>query len=381
MTPLALTSWFRRRMLPLVIGTSLVGTCASPAVYYVRKRHELVTSARAESERVAGILSEVVLQRPKLWRYDTSKIAERLSSDGIGQQGALVVYDAQGARVPLREEPSSSGWLWGQARVMVGGRHEATVWIGAPTHPLLLGTATLGGASALVSLLLGFLLYLVPMRAIAAAERRISALVGQLSLTLREEERGRIARDLHDGAGQALTAARLHLVALRKAAGSEAMAGRVASVAHHIDDAMEEIRRSTAALQPPALAELGLRGALERHAETVAAAAGIPVSLDLDLPPMLEAHVETALYRIIQESLTNTARHARASRVDVRLQVADGRLRLTVEDDGRGLDPQRPRGTGLSSITERARLLGGEASFTDGSPGLRVEVVLPLEKS
>lgn len=381
MTPLALTSWFRRRMMPLVVGASLVGGCASPAVYYVRKRHELVSSARAEAERVAAVLGEVVPQRPALWRYDTSKIAERLSSEGIGQEGALVVHDAHEVRVPIREVPAAEGWLWGQAPVMVAGRREATVWIGSSPRPLHLGTATLGGVSALLSLLLGALLYLIPMRAIAAAERRISALVAQLSMTLREEERGRIARDLHDGAGQALTAARLHLVALRKSATSEAASQRVASVAHHIDDALEEIRRSTAALRPPALAELGLRGALERHGEAVAAAAGIAVTWEIDLPHQLSAHVETALYRIIQESLTNAARHADATRVAIRINVEGGRLALSVEDDGRGLARDRPRGGGLASIAERARLLGGEARFVDGSPGLRVEVVLPLDAS
>ena len=379
MTPLSLASWFRRRMIPLVVGASAVGALGSPAVYYLQKRHELVSAARSEATRVAVILQDVVLQRPLFWRYDTSKIAERLASEGVGQKRPMVVLDTRGEQLPLGGEAPPDGILWGRAEVHVAGQHQATVWIGVSTRPLLLGTATLGGASALLSVLLGALLYLIPTRAIAAAERRIAALMTQLSLTLQEEERGRIARDLHDGAGQALTAARLHLASLRKGAGQGPSAERLSAVAGHIDEAMEEIRRSTAALRPPALAELGLRGALERHGEAVAAAAGIEVAWSLGLPSRLEAHLETALYRIIQEALTNVARHAEASRVSVTIREEGLGLRLIVEDDGRGAAPGRGRGGGLASIEERARLLGGEASFADRAPGFRVEVTLPLE--
>ncbi|MDW8249154.1 MAG: sensor histidine kinase [Myxococcales bacterium] len=366
-------------MIPLVVGASAVGSLGSPAVYYLQKRHEMVSTARGEAARVAVILQDVVLQRPLFWRYDTSKIAERLTSEGVGQHRPLIVLDARGVRIPLGSDAPPEGVLWGKSEVYVAGKHQATVWIGVSTQPLLLGTLTLGAVSALLSTLLGGLLYLIPTRAIAAAERRISALVAQLSLTLQEEERGRIARDLHDGAGQALTAARLHLASLRKGASAGLSVERLAAVAGHIDEAMEEIRRSTAALRPPALAELGLRGALERHGEAVAAAAGIEVCWSLELPTSLEAHLETALYRIIQEALTNVARHARASRVSVVIRREGRGLQLIVEDDGRGVNPGQARGGGLASIEERARLLGGKASFLVGSPGFRVEVELPME--
>lgn len=380
MTTFALSAWFRRRMVPLVLGTSLAGALGPPAVYYLQKRHELVSSARSEAQRVSVVLHDVMLQRPMLWRYDTSKIAERLASEGLGVSRALVVHDARGERLPLGD-PISGRLLWGMAEVRIAERPQARVWIGVPERPLLLGTGTLAAASALLSALLGVLLYLVPTRAIAAAERRIAALVAQLSLTLREEERGRIARDLHDGAGQALTAARLHLSSIRKSNLQGPAADRLRAAADHIDEAMEEIRRSTAALRPPALAELGLRGALVRHGDAVAAAAGIEVAWSMEIPDALEAHMETALYRIVQEALTNVARHARASRVRIEMGVEGATLRVLVEDDGRGLAPGHERGGGLSSIEERARLLGGEARFIEGTPGFRVEVTLPLEVS
>jgi signal transduction histidine kinase len=149
------------------------------------------------------------------------------------------------------------------------------------------------------------------------------------------------------------------------------------------------VRRSTAVLMPPALVELGLRGALVRHCEAVAQATGLEVSFEAPDPmPAVAAHVETACYRVVQEALTNVARHAGAKRAWVsvsldRLPPRDGlegepALRFEVRDDGRGLASGAPRGSGLESIAERARLLGGEASFADAGPGLRVRVTVPL---
>lgn len=381
MIPLELTHWFRRRMIPLVIGAFLTGSLASPAVYYLQKRHEVVVSARVEASRVGAILQDVILQSPVLWRYDTSKIAERLLSEGLGQRGALVVHDARGECIPLRINPSTIQVLWGRSDVFIADKLHAQVWIGFPTDPIWVGTATVGIASSLVSAMLGLLLYLIPTRAIAAAEQRITTLVARLSLTLREEERGRIARDLHDGAGQALTAARLQLTSLRKAIPQGSSSERLSAAVHHIDEAMEEIRRSTAALRPPALAELGLQGALERHAEAIASASGIDVSLSMELPDNLQSHVETSLYRIIQEALTNVVRHSGATRVQVTSRMDSKKLQLSIQDNGQGLAADLERGGGLRSIEERARSLGGDAYFVEANPGLRVEVVLPMEDS
>lgn len=381
MTPLALSSWFRARMLPLVVGAALAGALAPPLVYHVQKRHELVASARADAQRVAVALGDLAQQQPRLWRYDTAKLAERLASEGLGRDGRIVVRDAHGVDLPIGAGPPVPVGLWGQAEVVVAGRTEARVWVGVPSRALASGTLALGLLSSVGAVLLGALLYLLPARVLAAAERRIEALMGQLTLSLREEERGRIARDLHDGAGQALTAARLHLVALRKVTAGGPLAPRVEATAQHIDEALDEIRRSTAALRPPALAELGLQGALERHTQAFAEASGLAVSCSIVAPlPPLEAHVETTLYRIAQEALTNAARHANATRVRVRLARERAALVLTIEDDGQGLENDRPGGVGLASITERARLLGGEARLEPCSPGLRIRVTLPVEE-
>jgi signal transduction histidine kinase len=233
-------------------------------------------------------------------------------------------------------------------------------------------------ALAVLGLALGAVLYAVPAR--AAAKRKVEAEVTERVLTLQEEDRRRIARELHDGAGQALTAARLHLVALKEGGGDVAA---LETVLRHVDEAISEVRRSTSALAPPALAELGLKGALAQHCESFAAASGLVVDCALpDELPSLDAYLETTCYRILQETLHNVARHAGARRARVRLEIAAAELRLEVEDDGAGIPEAAAEGFGLQSIRGRARALGGTVvvAHTVGG-GTRVSVALPLPGS
>lgn len=406
MTPLKLTSWFRRRMLPLVATSSLVVMAAAPIAYYVQARRELVESARAHSRRVAAVLQAEIAERPLLWRYDAPKLAARLGAEGLDRVPELVVRDAAGVAVPVkaRGEAMVASWsppwlaprLWGRAEVVLGGETVARVWTAVGTAPLARDTAWLALGFALLGGLLGVVLYHLPTRAIARAERRIHVLMAQLTLTLQEAERRRIARDLHDGAGQAITAARLGLLALKRQLEPEALA----LITRHLDEALEEVRRSTAALAPPALAELGLRGALERHCETFADTTGIAVECRVaESLPALPAHVETACFRMVQEGLTNTGRHAGARRAWVRLEAqAEGaRLHLEIGDDGRGLGAEadrrgdgsgggsegvrgRSQGRGLAGIRERVELLGGTLAIEgQAGTGVRIDIVLPLD--
>lgn len=381
MTPLHLTTWFRARMLPLVAATGLVVATAAPGAFYLRERWDLVVGARLSAARVADVLRGEIEQRPQLWCYGAVKLGERLSAAGLGQ-APLRVVDGDGAVVPIDLDVSAAPrWpLWGKVEVAVDGRRAATVWIAADQRPLVASTAELAFAFALLALGLGVVLYQLPVRAIARAERRIANLLGRLALTLQEEDRRRIARDLHDGAGQAITAARLELSALKSQGFPQPLLDKIA---HQLDEALDEVRRSTQALAPPALAELGLGRALERHCEAFSDAAGLAVSCDVgaDLPP-LGADVETACYRIVQEALTNTARHAGATRAWVRLGSRDGRsLTLEVGDDGAGisLGDAPSDGHGIEGIRERARLLGGEVALASAAGrGVQIEVTIPL---
>jgi signal transduction histidine kinase len=375
---LELVPALRRRMLPLVAAAGLVVAGSAPVAFYAQKRGELVSGARTDAHEIGRLIVDVAHERPRLWRYDSAKLSERIAAGGLGPLAGLVIRDARGADVPIeyrRERRSPERrLLWGHAPVVLDGATIADVWVAIDPARLDAATAQLALGFAALAILLAAILYLLPMRAIASAQRRIATLLGQLAITFQEDDRRRIARDLHDGAGQALTAARLRLLALRR--GGDAAA--VEAIAAHLDEALDEIRRSTSALLPPALVELGLAGAVERHCRSFGEAAGLTVECELSSVPELPAPIEVACYRIIQEALSNTARHAGATHAWVKLGASGGQLRLEIRDDGVGLDDARS-GAGLDSIRERARLIGGRIEWAGpGAPGARLEVRVPL---
>lgn len=250
----------------------------------------------------------------------------------------------------------------------------------ADTGPLLDGTKVVALGLGAIAILLGVLLYVGPVRDVAATKRAETAMSERV-LTLQEEDRRRIARELHDGAGQALTAARLQLIALRNARLSNAEARAIVErIVQNVDEAIEEVRRSTSALAPPALAELGLVGALVRHCEQFASASDLDVRLDVaPTLPQMPAYLETTVYRIAQEALNNVARHADAHRAWIRLSADGGNVRLEIGDDGAGLGESAQPGFGLDSIRDRARLAGGTLEVVDArGPGARIRVAVPV---
>jgi len=377
MIPFDLTGWFRRRMLPLVVLVALVVQISAPTAFYLTKRHELWQQAHAEATRTAMLLHGEIEQRPILWRYNVPKLLERLAAEGMLHGRFLDIRTSTGQAVPLDTASPPPRPLWGRADVNIGGEPAAVVWIALDMAPLLRATMQLVIGFAGLGLVLAAVLYLVPVHTVAAAQRRIRTLLGELALAIQEEDRRRIARDLHDGAGQALTAARLRLQALSSSVSDPAAISEIATL---LDNALGEVRRSVYTLSPPALTELGLRGALQRHCETFAAATGLKVFCELCELPSLPAKIETACYRIVQEALANSARHANARRAWVQLSHDQSELRLSIYDDGQAATQPLPEGLGLLGIRERARLLDGQAHVTVApDQGLRVEVTLPLD--
>lgn len=202
---------------------------------------------------------------------------------------------------------------------------------------------------------------------------------------VREEERTRVAREIHDELGQLLTTLKLDLAWLadRPPAGTRALRRRLRALSRRIDGAVEAVRTIATALRPAPLDHLGLAAAIEWQSRQFQALSGIRVSVDVSLQdPGLDPNLATAVFRIFQEALTNVARHANATRVDVRLSGEDGALRLDVSDDGRGIrDAERDAigSLGLLGMRERARTFRGEldvAPRRDG--GTAVTLRLPL---
>jgi signal transduction histidine kinase len=315
MIPVALTRPFARRLLPLVLVASGLFAVVVPLAHHLDVRSRAVLAARERGERVAHVLAEVVRDRPLLWRYDVAKLSGRLQQEGLLAE-PLVVRDRENRPIPLGTS-GNAPVAWARVPVEVEGIPVATVWSCAPLAPLWRESLRLFAACLLLASILGTLLFLFPVRTVARAEERIAALLAERRVALQDEERRRIARELHDGAGQALTAARLQLLALRKRGLAPEDA---AQVEHHLDEALEEVRRSTSALLPAPLATLGFLGAVRKHCASYARATGLDISLEApDELPELPAPMAAGLYRIVQEALHNTARHAGAARASVRV--------------------------------------------------------------
>src|SRR4051812_7214713 len=213
------------------------------------------------------------------------------------------------------------------------------------------------------------------------AERRRR---GQAVLRAQEEERRRLARDLHDEVNQALTAMLLRLEALSQDAPPE-RADEVAELKRLAGEAMEELLSLARQLRPTALDDHGLAAAIEAQLGRFAAQTGVETQMNVDgNPAELDEDIQTAVYRIAQEALTNAGRHAGAKRVEVELAVAGPGADLRISDDGIGFDPSAPGaskarggGLGLDGMAERARLVGGELDLRS-SPGNGTTVALRI---
>ena len=191
-----------------------------------------------------------------------------------------------------------------------------------------------------------------------------------------EAERKRLARELHDETGQALTSILLGLKPLEQV-GDERVAEAVASVRGLVVSTLQDVRRLAVELRPAALDDFGLLPAVERLTHTFREQTGMHVELESRLPEQrLPAEVETALYRIIQEALTNVVKHSGASRVSILLTERDHGVAAMVEDDGMGFETERARddGLGLVGMRERVGLVGGRL-HVESSAGAGTTIV------
>jgi len=200
-------------------------------------------------------------------------------------------------------------------------------------------------------------------------------------VSLREEERRRLRRDLHDGLGPALSSILLKVSAARRVLGPRSRGDAILLEARgDIQTTIEDIRRLVYDLRPPTLDELGLTGAIREGAAGYEQDGLLIVVQAPEHLPLLPAAVEVAAYRIVQEALTNVVRHAAARTCTVALTIRDG-LGVDVSDDGIGMPALRHVGVGLTSMGERAAELGGTCvTESAAGGGTRVRARLPLPK-
>jgi len=202
------------------------------------------------------------------------------------------------------------------------------------------------------------------------------------TITVLEEERRRLRRDLHDGLGPRLSGIAFTSDAARNSLRSNPDGADALLVALRAEtvSAIEEIRRIVYAMRPPALDELGLVPALRQQAVALRTAAGEPLRVRItayELPSKVTAAVEVAAYRIVMEALTNVARHSGCDTASVSLQADDGALVIDVTDLGPATRAWST-GVGLASMRERAAQLGGTLTAGSGATGWRVQATLPL---
>jgi signal transduction histidine kinase len=211
--------------------------------------------------------------------------------------------------------------------------------------------------------------------------------LSQRLLKIQDEERRRLARDLHDTTGQTLTALKINVVLLQQKLEHDKYASRILSdIAALADEALQEIRTMSYLLHPPLLDELGFVSAAQWFVEGFAKRSGVKVSFDATEHGRLPITIETALFRVLQESLTNVHRHSGAAEVEIRYQRQAGAVILEIKDCGCGiarelldrLEASSQTGVGLAGMRERVAELNGKLEIESNGHGTSLRATVPL---
>ncbi|HEV2615338.1 MAG TPA: response regulator [Candidatus Acidoferrales bacterium] len=202
-----------------------------------------------------------------------------------------------------------------------------------------------------------------------------------------DEERRRIARELHDGLGQDLVAIKMMLDGILQQEHSAAKKQVASDVSTLIDRTIQQVRSISHLLHPPLLDEVGLRAALKWYLEGFSKRSGIETELDVQPAsfPRIAPELETAVFRIVQEALTNVFRHSGARKGWVTVAKEENQVVVTVRDDGKGISDRvvefRPEsiGIGIGGMRQRVKEFGGELQLRNSNPGAIVEVIIPIK--
>jgi signal transduction histidine kinase len=251
--------------------------------------------------------------------------------------------------------------------ISVGGRPWGVVLVASRSEPL---------PADIEKRLAGFTELVGTALANAEAQAALTASRARIVATA-DTARRRIGRDLHDGAQQRLVSLALQLRATKAAVppGASDLAAQLDGLANGLTEALDELREIASGIHPAALAEGGLLPALK----TLARRSPVPVGLHAGVEGRLPEPIELAAYYVVAEALTNAAKHADASRVDVRVEISAGALRVVVRDDGRG-GADAGRGSGLVGLRDRVETLGGVISLhSPPDAGTSLEIAIPLD--
>jgi signal transduction histidine kinase len=355
----------------------------------VRAVQEVLAEGARTNQALDGVLSTVVGQVAAL--TGAAGACAALLDDG-----QLVVRAAHGAHAVIttigrRSAPSADAMAHVLRKVLEMPVEAVELRIGTHLAGVLAAagetTAGVGSRAVMQAVASQLALALVNDRARATAsaldvarERERSTAEGfRRAIRAQEAERGRIARELHDEAGQVMMAVALHLRALEKSTEDVQQRQELEELHTIVSEAATGLHEMISDLRPGLLREHGLAAAIDQQATRTSEATGIPVGVHLEALPTLPDEVEIALYRIAQEALVNVVRHSGAAAASVTAARTGNRLRLVIEDNGRGFDPATStRRHGLLGMSERMALLGGQL-HTDSSPGVGTAIIAELD--
>jgi signal transduction histidine kinase len=345
------------RVLALILAHGRGIVSARTLVVYLPEGDELA----AVSESAPGTDSQLSLpvQGSLAGEVLTSRLPKRVDADDDGRRLAQLAPDAKAAiLVPLVFRGETLGVL-----AAINGSTERRF---DDEDELLLMSIAASAATAVAT-----------ARSVAAARLR-------LSLEAADQARARWARELHDETLQGLTGVRMVLSAGLAREDLSTLRRSAETADSHLGEEMRKLRDLIAELRPAALDDLGLGPAIDSLAKRQSAIGGFSadVKIELGTEHRLHRDTETAIYRIVQEALSNVVKHAEAQRVTLRVTEHSERLQVSIEDDGCGFTPNgSPDGFGLTGMRERAMLAGGELSVKskDGGPTC-VTAVLPLPR-
>jgi two-component system NarL family sensor kinase len=409
-------------------------------------QHAYLASKQAELKHYVELAAHSIAHLTDSGRNDAATLAEAkrlLSTLNFGDDGYFFVYDMQGNTLMHPRQPELVGHnLWELrdaagvptiqrliARARAGGGLERYNWVkpssSRPAPKLgyvipianwgwMMGTGIylddvdaalaqvdaqqsrniettmwwIAGLAILSALVVGTSGLALNIREHRVADAKLKALA-QRVVESQEQERARLSRDLHDGISQWLVSIKLQIEAgiIRLSGKPDQQQAARASferTAEQLNDVLGEVRRISHDLRPALLDDLGLAAALEHLAGEFSQHSGTPVQFSSsDGTDGLPAVVNTVLFRIAQEALTNIERHAGARRVEMVLARRRQRVSLTVADDGAGFDPERvavhpQRGIGLSNMSERMDAIGGQLNITSSAAGTTVVASVEL---
>lgn len=429
-----LTRYLSARMLPLTLLLLVLVSISAPLAYFLLAANGLRGQGRTTAVQVADALAREVQERPVLWRYDAGKLLAHLRAYvGTNSVVRIEVADRSGVRIPLSSEPLGEPLgppgplVWASAPIVLNEELAGYAWVAVSLADARATALLLLIPFGVMGVGLAGLLFFLPMRAIGRAERRIQQSQAALArfnqtleqqvaerssqlrdayaqleqkegrlrdlstraVLLQEAERRVIARELHDSAGQALTAIRINLqIIAQMAMSQESGEGRMTRIAGKTltlaDATLEEIRRAVSMLGPAILDDVGLEAAVERLCEDFGEREDLAIVRELDVPAEgLSPALESVCYRVIQEALTNAARHAEASELRVGVRVEGAKISVEVRDNGRGFVPGEREGKiggrGLVGMRERVELLGGTLQI-EAAPGAGTAVRVELPR-